>query len=106
MSDIKSDGLYAVLGPWAEVDPVPLKGLAPRLDSLAGKKIGLFCNFKEAAGQIFTVLEKHLKEKFRDIDFKWYYNMRMGTAEIESERREEFEKWLSDLDAVLLAVGD
>jgi hypothetical protein len=32
--------------------------------------------------------------------------MRMGTAEIESERREEFEKWLSDLDAVLLAVGD
>ncbi len=51
---------FEVLNPWAEVDPAPLKGLAPRLDSFSGKRIGLFRNFKEAANQIFTVLEPKL----------------------------------------------
>ena len=31
---------FEVLSPWAEVDPVPLKGISPRLKSLEGKKIG------------------------------------------------------------------
>ena len=43
---------YEVLSPWAVVDPVPLRGLASRLDSLDGKTIGLFKNFKRAAGPI------------------------------------------------------
>ena len=40
---------YAVLNPWAEVDPVPLKGISPRLTGLEGKKIGIFQNFKQAS---------------------------------------------------------
>jgi hypothetical protein len=36
---------YEVLNPWAEVDPVPLKHITPRLDSLSTKTIGLYCNF-------------------------------------------------------------
>ena len=43
---------YEVLSPWAEVDPIPLRGISPRVDTLAGKKIGLFANFKRAAKPI------------------------------------------------------
>jgi hypothetical protein len=27
---------YEVISPWAEADPVPFRGISPRLDSLAG----------------------------------------------------------------------
>ena len=97
---------FEVLNPWAEVDPVPLKGIAARLDSLSGKTIGLYCNFKEAAKQIHTVLERRLKERFPDSKYTWYYNEMMGVAEIESERKGKFKEWLKAVDAVVLAAGD
>jgi len=107
MSDIKPDGQYAVLSPWADVDPVPLKGLAPRLDTLKGKKIGLFINFKDAARQIFTVLEKQMREKIPDIDFIWYDDFKTREpAELEGERKAKFDDWLNSIDAALFAVGD
>jgi hypothetical protein len=54
MNDSKSGGQYAVLSPWAEVDAVPLQGIAPRIDDLPRKKIGLFYNFKPAARPVLT----------------------------------------------------
>ena len=36
------NGQYEVLNPWAEVDPIPLKGIAPRVADLTGKTMGLF----------------------------------------------------------------
>jgi hypothetical protein len=106
VNNVKSNGQYSVLNPWAEVDLPPLKGIAPRLDSLSGKRIGLFRNFKAAANQIFTALEPKLKDKYPDCQITWYYNPNMGTAELESERKAKFEEWLNNLDAVVLAVGD
>jgi hypothetical protein len=35
---------YEVLGPWAEADPIPSRGINPRITDLAGKKIGLYRN--------------------------------------------------------------
>ena len=32
---------YSVLSPWADADPIPLKGLGARINGLTGKKIGL-----------------------------------------------------------------
>ncbi len=58
---------YEVLSPWADVDPIPVRGISPRLDTLAGKKIGLFANFKRASVPIATEVEKRLKERFPDI---------------------------------------
>ena len=55
---------YKVLNPWAEVDPVPVRGISPRVDNLAGKKIGLFVNYKRAARPIGLSLEKRLKAMF------------------------------------------
>ncbi len=101
-----TSGIYEVLNPWADVDPPPLKGISPRLDSLAGKRIGLFRNFKEASNQIFTALEPKLKEKFPSCQTSLYYNPNMGTAELESDRKAKFEEWLNNQDAVVLAVGD
>ncbi len=33
---------FVALSPWADVDPIPLRGISPRIQNLAGKKIGLF----------------------------------------------------------------
>jgi hypothetical protein len=33
--------VYTVLDPRAKINPIPYKGLAPRLDTLEGKKIGV-----------------------------------------------------------------
>jgi hypothetical protein len=103
---LSSADQYEVLNPWAEVDPVPLKGLAPRPDSLDGKRIGLYCNFKVAARQMLTALETKLKERFPACEFRWYHNPMMGVAEIESERKAKFEEWISNIDTAIFAVGD
>jgi hypothetical protein len=97
---------YEVLNPWADVDPIPLKGVAPRLDDFSGKRIGLFCNFKPTARQILSVFGEKLRERFPDCELSWYDNPRMGIAEIESERKNKFDEWIDQVDAVVLAVGD
>ena len=65
----KSNAMYEVLSPWAEADPVPLKGLSPRITGLAGKKIGLLRNGKRAAEPILTVIEKILRKKYPTAEF-------------------------------------
>jgi hypothetical protein len=99
MSSSGEKGQYEVLSPWAEADPVPPKGLtAPRLDTLAGKKIGLYCNNKRAAQPILTILEKKLKERFPTSQSSWYNNHQTNVP--------EFDDWLKNVDAVVAAVGD
>jgi len=100
------DNQYAVLSPWAEVDPISVKGIAPRLDSLSGKKIGLFCNFKRAARPMLTVVSEKLKARFPSCELIWYYTPRLHVVEIESEEKAKFEDWINKVDAVVAAVGD
>ncbi len=107
MNDSKPAGQYAVLNPWAEVDPVPLKGLAPRLDTLNGKKIGLFINFKDTATMILTELEKKMREKYPGIDFVWWGDLKVKEpAELEGPRKDKFDEWVNLIDAAVFAVGD
>lgn len=40
--------MMKALSPWAEVDYEDAKGLTPRVDTLDGKRIGLFAHFKGA----------------------------------------------------------
>lgn len=99
MDSSNKKGQFEVLSPWAEADPVPLKGLtAPRLDSLAGKKIGLYRNDKRAAQPILTILEKKLKDRFPTCLISWYNGKKTSVA--------EFDEWLKSVDAVVAAVGD
>ena len=106
MSADKTLASNEVLSPWAEADPVPLKGLAPRLADLAGKKIGLLCNNKRAAPLILDVTEKILKERFPTSETSRFWAKSFSVSSLEADRRAEFDKWIDGVDAVVAAVGD
>jgi len=97
---------YEVLSPWAEVDPIPLRGISPRLDSVSGKKIGLFANFKRAARPIQAEVERRLKERFADIETSLFDSRLPNVTETETVNKEKFTAWAKEMDAVIAAVGD
>ena len=97
---------YEVLNPWAEVDPIPLRGISPRLDTLAGKKVGLFANFKRAARPMAASVEKRLKAMYPDIQTSLFDSRAWNVVETETKNREKFIAWIKDVDAVVLMVGD
>jgi hypothetical protein len=101
-----SEGRYEVLSPWAEVDAASLRGISPRLDSLAGKKIGLFANYKRAALPIATSLEKRLKVTYPDSEISLFHSGEWNVTESETKNRDRFENWAKGVDAVILVVGD
>lgn len=105
MSDNKTTQ-YEVLSPWADVDPIPLRSLSPRLNDLSGKKIGLFANFKRAARPMLAVVDKRLKERYPGIETSLFDSRGNNVLETETENKEKFEAWAKGVDAVVGAVGD
>ena len=101
-----ADYQYIVLSPWAEVDPIPLRGISPRVDTLAGKKIGLFANFKRAAVPISREVERRLKERFPDSETDLYHSRAANVDESVEQNAAKFEAWAKSMDAVVAAVGD
>ena len=97
---------FEVLSPWADVDPIPLRGISPRLTSFDGKKIGLFVNTKRAAMPIAKAVDKELKALFPDIDTIIFHSVDPNVNEIETENKEKFTAWVNDVDAVIAVVGD
>jgi hypothetical protein len=97
---------FRVLSPWAEVDPIALRGISPRLDTLAGKKIGLFSNFKRAARPVVAEVEKRLKAMYPDCETSFFDSRGANVVETETKNREQFTAWAKQVDAVILAVGD
>ncbi len=97
---------FEVLSPWAEADSVPLKGLSPRLTTLAGKKIGLLRNNKRAGGPILEFASQRLKEKYPDIQFSWFKGTTFSVSELEPNRKKDFDDWIKSVDAVIAAVAD
>jgi hypothetical protein len=106
MSADKTGISYEVLSPWAEADSLPLKGLAPRVTDLAGKKIGLLCNNKRAAPLILNVVERILKERYPTSEISWFNSRSFSVSSLELDRKAEFEDWIKGVDAVVAAVGD
>ena len=106
MSPDKNAAAYEVLNPWAEADPIPLQGLAPRLDRLDGKKIGLLCNSKRASPLILDVTEKLIKERFPAARLSRFSAQTFSVSALEKDREGEFNDWLKGVDAVVAAVGD
>ncbi|HTY62673.1 MAG TPA: hypothetical protein VMG30_10490 [Acidobacteriota bacterium] len=97
---------FKVLNPWAEVDPIPPRGISPRMSTLAGKKIGLFANFKRASRPILASVEKRLKMMYPDIETVLYDSRGANVVESETTNREKFAGWMKRIDAAILAVGD
>ena len=106
MSALKSSAAYEVLSPWAEADPVPLHGLAPRLDDLSGKKIGLLLNNKRASPLITEATVKLLKNKYPDVEISIFRGRAFSVSSLEKDREGEFNDWIKGLDAVIAVVGD
>jgi|SRR5690554_4909501 hypothetical protein len=106
MSAEKTVPSYEVLSPWAEADPIPLKGLAPRLDKIDGKKLGLLCNNKRAAPVILNAAERLVKEKFPGVIISRFFARSFSVSSLEKDREGEFNDWLKGVDAVIAAVGD
>ncbi len=106
MTSDKATAAYEVLSPWAEADPVPLKGLSPRLDTLDGKKIGLLCNSKRAAPLILDATEKLLKQRFPAATVSRFFARSFSVSSLEKDRAPEFDDWLKGVDAVIASVGD
>jgi hypothetical protein len=97
---------YEVLSPWAEVDPIPLRGISPRVDTLAGKKIGLFANYKRAALPIAQSIDKKLNAMFPESETSIYDSTQWNVIESKTENRDKFTAWAKGVDAVILDVGD
>ncbi len=106
-SESKSPDIqFEVLSPWADVDPIPLRGISTRLDSLAGKKIGLFVNSKRAAMPIAQSIDKRLKAMHPDIQTIVFHSTEPNVNEIETKNKEKFTAWMKGIDAVIALVGD
>ena len=101
-----AESQYEVLSPWADVEPIPVRGISPRLDTLAGKKIGLFANFKRASVPIANEVEKRLKERFPNIEISLFHSTLPNVDESVTENRERFTAWAKGVDAVVGMVGD
>lgn len=97
---------YEALSPWADVDPIQVRGISPRLDSLKGKKIGLYVNTKRAAMPIAKSVDKRLKEMYPDIQTIIYQSAEPNVNEIETKNKEKFTEWLKGIDAAIALVGD
>ncbi len=101
-----SEAQFQVLNPWAEVDPIPPRGISPRPNSLAGKKIGLFTNFKRASRPIAASVEKRLKSMYPDCQTSFFDSRGANVVETETKNRDKFAAWAKSVDTVILAVGD
>jgi hypothetical protein len=99
-------GVYEVLGPWAEADPVPAKGLAERVNDLGGKTIGFFRNSKRASRPILANLEAKLKQRYPSLNVSYFTFLPNDDVEATSGLLVKFEEWLKGVDAVVLAYGD
>jgi hypothetical protein len=54
-----SDGNYEVLSPWADADPVPFRGITPRLTDLAGKKMVYYATVKGPLSPFLRLLPEN-----------------------------------------------
>jgi hypothetical protein len=98
-------GTYEALSPWAEVDPVPLEGINPRLTDLRGRRIGLFHNGKVAAAPILDAVDAELRGRFEGLTTA-RFGRRENLEVAETASRSSYEEWVREVDAVVLAVGD
>ena len=62
---------YTVLSPWSEADVSTQIGLSKRLDTLNGRKIGLFANFKGHSVLILKKAAELIAKIYPDAEFNY-----------------------------------
>ena len=101
MSNQTREANFEALNPIGERDAPKYSGISPRLDTLAGKTIGLFDNAKRECPFVLGKIEKLLQARFPGIKTSWF---RKGTykAVMWTEEKE----WAKNLDGVIGMCGD
>ncbi|MCS7172318.1 MAG: hypothetical protein N0A24_02725 [Armatimonadetes bacterium] len=95
---------YEVLSPVGEAEiPEPWR-IAPRLDRLEGRVVGLFENNKRAAPRILEAVERELRARVPGVRFSRFRHPH--NRELVGEEFEAFRRWVEGVDAVVGAVGD
>ena len=98
---------YKVLSPWAASEAQKPQGLSPRLDTLAGKTIGLYAHFKGHAIKILDEVAKELSLKYPDLQFtRFQYTREISEIIDDAEYAPKAAEWAKGTDAVVCAYGD
>jgi hypothetical protein len=97
---------FEVLSPWADVDPIPIRGISPRLQSLAGKKVGIFVNPKRAAMPIAESIIRRLGTMYPDVQTVIFRDTEANVNVIETKNKDKFIAWAKGIDAAIAVVGD
>jgi len=99
---------YEVLSPWADTEPVPVKGLSSRLADLNEKTLGLFSNNRGSSLPILNILKEKLQANFPSLKFSHFIltSGNLEATEKEAQDRATFEEWIKGVDAVFAAFGD
>jgi len=86
---------------------VQLNGLAPRVDGLHGKRIGLYDNGKMAAEPVLEVLEGKLRDRYENITISRHAKETKHDVE-DPEKLAAVSEWANEeeLDACIGAIGD
>jgi len=91
--------------PGADTNDVEQKPLVPRVDTLAGKTIGLYDNGKPAAEPLLTAVQEKLQERYPDATFSWYHVEHLNQIKNDDEQAQVLE-WAEDVDTAIGAIGD
>lgn len=81
------------------------KPLVSRVDSLSGKRIGLYDNGKPAAKPLLTAVKETLAERYPDATFEWYHVDHLNKIKNDDEQASVV-NWATEIDTALGAIGD
>jgi len=101
MSRQAREAIWEALHPIGERDMPQYQGINPRLDTLAGKTIGLFDNAKRSCPYVLPEVEKLLQKRFPTATIKWF---RKGTYKDVIWDKEL--EWAKGVDGVIGMFGD
>ena len=94
-----------LITPGTETNDADQEPLSPRVDTLAGKHIGLYDNGKPAAEPVLTVVQEKLQERYPDATFEWYHVEHLNFIKNDDEQASVSE-WAEDVDVGIGAIGD
>ncbi len=95
-----------ILDPTASAEETEQAPLAPRIDSLEGKTVGLVGNGKQAAEPVLNVVEELLTERYDDIDIEYYLLDELNQLKDDAVQA-DITTWADEtVDLAITAIGD
>jgi hypothetical protein len=88
-----------VLNPRAAIKPLPTLAPTPRVTDLAGKKIGIYWNYKPGGNNFWNVIEELLKEKIPTATILRYEGPFIPGDDLAA-------KMVKECDTIVYGVGD